>query len=282
MNNDYEKIKADLLAFGKKNGACVGQYQRLYKAESLEDVMTVVRDNFSWCATYLDFSDVIVDNREQFAKYQIWCNQDVEIIEGVGYLLVTEGEINVESYGDSMLNAKSYGASTINAKSRGASTINVKSCDISMINVNSWGTSTINAESYGASTINAKSHDTSTINAKSHDTSTINAKSYDTSTINVTSCRTSTINAESYGASTINAESYGASTINVTSFGASTINVTSFGASMINAEGRNYSTLILKTPIGKYEVNGHSLARLLYANRIVVADDSINVEVQKK
>lgn len=31
---NYEKIKADLLAFGKKNGACVKQYQRLYKAES--------------------------------------------------------------------------------------------------------------------------------------------------------------------------------------------------------------------------------------------------------
>ena len=272
MNNDYEKIKADLLAFGKKNGACVGQYQRLYKAESLEDVMTVVRDNFSWCATYLDFSDVIVDNREQFAKYQIWCNQDVEIIEGVGYLLVTEGEINVESYGASMLNAKSYGASTINAKS----------CGASMINVNSWGTSTINAESYGASTINAKSHDTSTINAKSYDTSTINAKSYDTSTINVTSCRTSTINAESYGASTVYAESWDTSTINAESYGASTVYAESWDTSTINAEGRNYSTLILKTPIGKYEVNGHSLARFLYANRIVVADDSIKVEVQKK
>lgn len=32
MNTNYEKIKADLLAFGKKNGACVEQYQRLYKA----------------------------------------------------------------------------------------------------------------------------------------------------------------------------------------------------------------------------------------------------------
>lgn len=30
MNTNYEKVKADLLAFGKRNGACVEQYQRLY------------------------------------------------------------------------------------------------------------------------------------------------------------------------------------------------------------------------------------------------------------
>ena len=160
MNTNYEKIKADLLAFGKKNGACVEQYQRLYKAESIEDVIAVVKDNFWWCSRYRDFADVIMANREQFAEHQIWANQDVEINEGVGYLLATEGEIN----------AKSCGTSTINATS--------------------WGTSTINAESWGTSTINAESYDTSTINAESYDTSTINAKSWGTSTMII---RTSTI-----------------------------------------------------------------------------------------
>ena len=153
MQKDYEKIKADLLSFGKRNGACVEQYQRLYKSESIEEVIAVVKDNFWWCAKYLDFADVIMANREQFAEHQIWVNQDVEIREGVGYLLATDGTIN----------AKSRGTSTINATSWDTSTINATSCDTSTINAKSWDTSTINAESWDTSTINAKSWDTSTM-----------------------------------------------------------------------------------------------------------------------
>ena len=173
MNTNYDKIKSDLLDFGERNGACIGQYQRLYKAESIEDIISVVKDNFKWCIQYKDFADVLMANREQFAEHRIWINQNVEIQEGVGFLLVTEGSIN----------ATSYGASTINATSCGTSTINAKSCDVSTINAESYGTSTINAKSCGASTINATSCGTSTINAKSCDVSTINAKSYGASTM---------------------------------------------------------------------------------------------------
>ena len=183
MNTNYDKIKSDLLDFGKRNSACIGQYQRLYKAESIEDVISVVKDNFEWCIKYKDFADVLMANREQFAEHRIWINQNVEIQEGVGFLLVTEGSINAES----------YGTSTINAESCDTSTINAKSCDTSTINAESLGSSMINAESYGTSTINAESWDTSTINAKSCDTSTINAESCNTSTINVKSWGTSTM-----------------------------------------------------------------------------------------
>ena len=130
MNTNYEKVKADLLAFGKRNGACVEQYQRLYKSESIEEVIAVVKDNFWWCAKYRDFADVIVANREQFAEHQIWVNQDMEINEGVGYLLATEGEINATSCGTSTINAKSYGTSTINATSCGTSTMIIRSSTI--------------------------------------------------------------------------------------------------------------------------------------------------------
>ena len=163
MNTNYDKIKSDLLNFGKRHGVCIGQYQRLYKTESIEDVISVVKDNFEWCIKYKDFADVLMANREQFAEHRIWINQNVEIQEGVGFLLVTEGSINAKSWGTSTINAKSWGTSTINAES--------------------WSTSTINATSWGTSTINAESYDTSTINAKSYGASTINAKSCDTSTM---------------------------------------------------------------------------------------------------
>ena len=173
MNTNYEKIKADLLAFGKKNGACKDEYGRLYAAETIEEVIAVVKDNFWWCAKSRDFADVIMANREQFAAHQIWVNQDVEIREGIGYLLATEGEINAMSCHSSTINATSWDTSTINAES--------------------WDSSTINAESWDTSTINAESWDSSTINATSWDTSTINAESWDTSTINAMSCHTSTM-----------------------------------------------------------------------------------------
>ena len=242
MNTNYDKIKSDLLDFGKRNGACISQYQRLYKAESIEDIISVVKDNFKWCIQYKDFADVLMANREQFAEHQIWINQNVEIQEGVGFLLVTEGSINAESYG--------------------ASTINATSCDVSTINAESCDTSTINAESYGASTINATSYGASTINAKS--------------------CDVSTINAESCDVSTINAESYGASTINATSCGSSTINAKSCDTSTINAKSCDTSTMIIRTLNIECEVNDRSIARYIYDNRIVIADTSVTVEQYHK
>ena len=113
MNTNYDKIKSDLLNFGKRHGVCIGQYQRLYKTESIEDVISVVKDNFEWCIKYKDFADVLMANREQFAEHRIWINQNVEIQEGVGFLLVTEGSINAKSWGTSTINAKSWGTSTM-------------------------------------------------------------------------------------------------------------------------------------------------------------------------
>ena len=158
MNTNYEKIKADLLAFGKRNSACVEQYQLLYKSESIEEAIAVVKDNFWWCAKYRDFADVIMANREQFAEHQIWVNQDVVIQEGIGYLLATEGTINATSWGSSTINATSYNTSTINATS----------CDTSTINAKSWDTSTFNAKSLGTSTMIIR---TSTIECKVQDQS---------------------------------------------------------------------------------------------------------------
>ena len=268
MKTNYEKIKSDLLDFGKRNKACAEEYKRLYNAESIEDVIEVVKDNFSWCAQYRDFVGVIIAHRELFGEHQIFVNQNIEIKEGAVYLCVSEGEVNVNSYGTSTINAASHGTSTINARSYGTSTINAASWGTSTINAKSWGTSTINAESLGASTLNAESWGTSTINAKSCGTSTINAESYNTSTINAESYNTSTINAESYDTSTINAESYGTSTINARSYGTSTI----------NAESYDTSTMLIRTSTIECKVHDKSIARYVYDDRIVVADASIKIE----
>ena len=133
MKTNYEEVKDSLLSFGKKHSACQLGYKRLYATESVEEVMAVVKDNFSWCCQFDDFADVLLAHREQFAEHKIWINTSVEIKEGVGYLLTTEGEFNARSRGTSTINAESWGTSTINAES--------------------WETSTINAESWETSTM---------------------------------------------------------------------------------------------------------------------------------
>ena len=258
METNYEKIKSDLLAFGKRNKGCANEYKRLYNAESIEDVIEVVKDNFWWCSQYRDFVDVIIAHRELFGEHQIFVNQSIEIKEGIVYLCVSEGEVNAKSCGTSTINAVSCGTSTINAVSCGTSTINAKSCGTSTINAVSCGTSTINAESYG--------------------TSTINAVSWDTSTINAVSCGTSTINAKSCGASTINAESWDTSTINTKSWDTSTINAVSCGTSTINAESWDTSTMLIHTSTIECKVHDKSIARYVYDDRIVVADAFIKIE----
>ena len=123
MKTNYEEVKDSLLSFGKKHSACQLEYKRLYATESVEEVMAVVKDNFSWCCQFYDFADVLLAYRDQFAEHKIWINTSVEIKEGVGYLLTTEGEFNAESWGTSTINARSWGTSTINAESWETSTM---------------------------------------------------------------------------------------------------------------------------------------------------------------
>lgn len=113
MKTNYEEVKDSLLSFGKNHSACQYEYKRLYAAESVEAVMAVVKDNFSWCCQFYDFADVLLAYRDQFAEHKIWINTSVEIKEGVGYLLTTEGEFNAESGGTSTINAESWGTSTM-------------------------------------------------------------------------------------------------------------------------------------------------------------------------
>ena len=288
IGSNYKKIKADLLNFGRMHRASPEEYRRLYKAKSIEEVIAVVKDNFWWWALYRDFVDVIMANREQFAEHQIWINQDVVIHEGSGCMLASEGIFSVRcnagsslyviSKEHSMLSATSDKSSKLYAASYDFSTIFAESYCSSVLEARSDNFSTLVVISKDSSTINAKSHALSTIYAESLASSTIHAESWRGSTIHVKSYHTSTVKALSNDASTISAKSMDTSTINVISNGGSTIDVESCGSSTINATSRDTSTMIIRTPIIECKVKDKSIARYVYENRIVVADDSIKVE----
>jgi len=64
METNYKEVKDSLLSFGKNHSACRYEYKRLYAAESVEAVMAVVKDNFSWCSQFNDFADVLLAHQE--------------------------------------------------------------------------------------------------------------------------------------------------------------------------------------------------------------------------
>lgn len=99
MDTNYNKIKSDLLALAKKDRLSADEYQRLLQAESIEDVISVVKDKFELFAGFEGFDDVLMTNRELFEKRRIWINKDVFIQDGVGFLLATEGVFSADSRG---------------------------------------------------------------------------------------------------------------------------------------------------------------------------------------
>ena len=299
MNTDYTKIKADLLAFGKNNGACKTQYHRLNKAYTIEEVIDVVKDNFTWCATYQDFIDVIMANREQFAEHNIFINQDVDIYEGIGCLLVTNGQITINSYGNSKLNIEAIYNSSIDISACNSSEVIVCSCNTSSVDIKSYEDSKVKAQSWDNSTISANSHDTSIIKVECFHTSNIDANSYDQSTIIIQSYATSRVHVMSFNSSliymyaqqssSIRASSYDRSIfkamacewpkINAESYDFSTFYVTSYFHDIeFKAKCYNTSTMFIDKVNIQCEVYDNAIARYLNEDKVVMGNGSLEIE----
>ena len=105
----FEKFKEEILARAKAADACAEQYSRALHAETLDELLAVVRDNFRW-AVYNDVIDGgFIDKwKDEFAAGRIWHNCDVED----GFLLATEGRF--EARGNSSVVA--WGNSSVEAR----------------------------------------------------------------------------------------------------------------------------------------------------------------------
>jgi hypothetical protein len=186
----FAETKAEIIRRAQEKGACSPQVQRVQNAETDDELLQVIKDNFRWCITNNLFADSeLIGWFENLESFHIHVNKKETI------LAFNEGE-----------NVLILWNSTVNVKSDGSSTVNVESYDSSTVNVESYNSSTVNVKSYGASTVNVKSYGASTVNVKSYGSSTVNVKSYGASTVNVESYGSSTVNVKSYGASTVKAE----------------------------------------------------------------------------
>ena len=77
-----EELKNEILRRAHEAHACAEQYGRAYKAETLDGLMQVVRDNFHWCCNNKVLDGALIDAyREEFNAGKIWHNEEA-ITEG--------------------------------------------------------------------------------------------------------------------------------------------------------------------------------------------------------
>ncbi|MCM1503365.1 MAG: hypothetical protein NC115_11995 [Bacteroidales bacterium] len=243
--NTFNQLKSIILERARKANACREQYGRAYAAETMEQLMEVIRDNFYWCCEYkvID-ADLIAEYEKPFSDGRIWANTDVTD----GYLIAS-GTSTVIASGTSTVIAsdtstvRAYGTSTVRAHN----TSKVEAYDTST--VIAYDTSTVRAHN----TSKVRAHNTSKVEA--YDTSTVEA--YDTST--VIAYDTSTVRAHN----TSKVEAYDTST------------VIAYDTSTVRASGKVY---ILSYSSIDCQLSESAICRIGSQNKILYADDSMTFE----
>ena len=144
----FARLKKEILKRAHAAQACTEQYGRAYKAESVEALMTVVKDNFSWCCKESVLTPDLISEYEEFAANGIFANQDVDS----GYLLAS-GDAIVEVSGNAIVEAS--GDATVeawdNAKVRAWDNATVRAFDNATVEaldtakVWAWDTVTVRA-----------------------------------------------------------------------------------------------------------------------------------------
>ena len=164
QKTDFEAIKAEILNRAKAAKACTEQYSRVYKSETLQELCSVIKDNFHWCFNNkVITSKLLIQYREDFAQNDIFINISVRC----GFLLCDNatvkacGNVTVEACNNATVEAwdnatvKVWGNATV--KAWGNATVKA----YSNATVEAWGNATVEAwdnatvKAYGNATIEA-------------------------------------------------------------------------------------------------------------------------------
>ena len=83
----FKEFKEEILKRAKEADACKPEYGRAYKSETFDELMLVIKDNFSFAVDKKVIDpELIEDYKEEFMTSDIYCNQYTE----KGYLLVSD------------------------------------------------------------------------------------------------------------------------------------------------------------------------------------------------
>jgi len=116
QKTDFEDIKAEILNRAKAAKACTEQYSRAYKSETLQELCSIIKDNFNWYFNNkVITSNLLMQHREDFAQNDIFINISVRS----GFLLCDNA--TVEAWGNATVEAcgnatvKACGNATVEA-----------------------------------------------------------------------------------------------------------------------------------------------------------------------
>ena len=116
QKTNFEAIKAEILNRAKAAKACTEQYSRAYKSETLQELCSVIKDNFHWCFNNkVITSDLLIQYRKDFAQNDIFINISVQS----GFLLCDNATVKacdnatVEACGNATV--KACGNATVEA-----------------------------------------------------------------------------------------------------------------------------------------------------------------------
>ena len=148
QKTDFEAIKAEILNRAKAAKACTEQYSRAYKSETLQELCSVIKDNFRWCFNNkVITSNLLMQYREDFAQNDIFINISVRS----GFLLCDNA--TVKACGNATVEAcdnatvKACGNATVeacgNATVKAWDNATVKAWDNAT--VKTWGNATVEA-----------------------------------------------------------------------------------------------------------------------------------------
>ena len=186
QETNFEAIKAEILNRVKAAQACTEQYSRAYKSETLQELCSIIKDNFHWCFNNkVITSDLLMQYREDFAQNDIFINVSVRS----GFLLC--GNATVEAWDNATVKAydnatvKAYGNATVKAWDNAT----VKAYDNAAVKasgnatVKAWDNATV--EAYDNATV--KACDNATVEASSNATvkayGNTTVKAYDNATV---------------------------------------------------------------------------------------------------
>jgi len=97
----FEGLKAEILRRAKEAQACVPEYSRAYKVETLQELMEVVKENFYWCCAHgVITPELVAEHEEEFEWNGIYANKSVKS----GYILAS-GNATVEAWGNATVRA---------------------------------------------------------------------------------------------------------------------------------------------------------------------------------
>ena len=126
MSNDkFQEVKAEILRRAEQKEACKSQYSRANDASTVDEMLSVVKDNFAWC---WHRQVVDIDLLNKLGEDVLWRNgiytsgeHHLEFSQDATLFLLGSSQATIETWGSSQATIKTWGSSQATIETRESS-----------------------------------------------------------------------------------------------------------------------------------------------------------------